>query len=144
MKPIGMIFCAAAVVAAAGGAQAGIGAWFASSSDAAPVAATPATTLAASGAAPLRCRIDAAPTRGGTRLVAVVEADGDVAGRYSFAVEGGGSGGTSTIRQGGAFAATAGVTEVLSETSLSGRFTATLLVDWSGGATRCTASSLTL
>jgi hypothetical protein len=106
----------------------------------------PAATLAAMGAAgqggagPVRCEIHAAPQSSMLTLEALVHADKNVSGSYSFHVESVGTAGGTNIEQGGAFDASPGRPAVLGTVTLSakGTYDATLEVTVGGEHVGCT------
>jgi hypothetical protein len=110
-----------------------------------PVGAVATMTTAKTLESPQICEIGATPAGSGmVKLDALVHADKSLSGSYTFRVEKTGSGGSSTINQGGDFDARAGQTATLSSVSMGGkgaRYNATLDVTVGGKTVTCTKQS---
>ena len=110
------------------------------------LAAALAAGLGAAGAAaasgdtdgPISCEIRKGSVFGMTALEAVVHADEAVSGSYSFTVKGSG-GGSTDIRQGGAFSAGPGAPATLGKVSVGGSaaYDARLSVEADGLSVEC-------
>ncbi|MCV0397520.1 MAG: hypothetical protein K5872_20105 [Rhizobiaceae bacterium] len=85
----------------------------------------------------VRCEIVATKSGGMTRLEGVIHADRAAAGTSDFRVSGGGSGGSTNIRQGGDFDLAAGESTTLGSVSLGGSYDATLEVTVNGETFSC-------
>ena len=90
-------------------------------------------------AEPLRCEIEASSAGGMISLEGIVFADTAVSGSYAFHVVSSGGGGSSNIRQGGAFAAGPDGAVTLGRVMLggSGAYDASLTLDANGETIEC-------
>lgn len=108
------------------------------------IVAAAAGVAASAGAAqsrnnPLTCEIRQETKGGMVTLEGVVIADADTSGSYRLAISGGGSGGSSTINQGGGFAATAGAETTLGRVMVGagGLYDVKLEIDAGGYSASC-------
>jgi hypothetical protein len=90
---------------------------------------------------PMRC--DIRQSRAGNQIVIepIVQSDRSLVGAYSLSLTGGGSGGSSSIRQGGDFAAEAGRTTTLGRMSVGASgaaYSVTLKLTAGGASVSCT------
>lgn len=90
---------------------------------------------------PVQCVIEVVQTPDGTRLLPVARSGIDLSGSYELNVETSGTGGRSTVSQGGEFSLVAGRGQTLGSVSVGqasgARILARLDVSWPGGRTQC-------
>ncbi|MQB46452.1 curli-like amyloid fiber formation chaperone CsgH [Rhizobium sp. ICMP 5592] len=106
-----------------------------------PAGALAAMATAGQSVEPVRCEIRATPESGMVALEALVHADKNASGTYSFRVESVGGAGGTNIEQSGAFNATSGRPATLGAVTLGAKgavYDATLDVTVGGKSISCT------